>query len=57
MSKLVPGFADFLKGMPAGSWVAISQKNNLTLAFGADPRDVLREARGKGERLPLMVRV
>jgi len=45
------------EGIPAGAWVAISVARHLAIAFGADARQVLNEARIKGERLPLMLRV
>jgi hypothetical protein len=57
MSKLVPNFHEILNGIPAGAWVAISEKQQKAIAFGADAISVLKEARRNGERLPLMVRV
>ena len=57
MSKLVSGFAEILRDIPAGAWVAISEKQKLVIACGADALAVLNEARSKGERIPLMVRV
>jgi hypothetical protein len=46
-----------LKGIPAGAWVAISERQNKTLAYGVDAKAVFSEAQQKGEELPLMVRV
>jgi len=57
MSTLVANLADLLKDIPAGAWVAISEQEHKTIAYGADARTVLVEARGKGERLPLMLRM
>jgi hypothetical protein len=57
MPKLEPNFAELLNGIPAGAWVAISQHAHETIAYGDDARVVLNEARGKGERFPLMLRV
>jgi len=57
MSTLVANLADLLKDIPAGAWVAISEQQHKAIAHGADARSVLMEARGKGERLPLMLRV
>jgi hypothetical protein len=57
MSKLVKNFAEILNGLPAGAWVAISEKQHLAIAYGTDARSVLNEAREKGEPIPLMVRV
>ena len=45
------------EGIPAGAWVAISEKQQKAIAFGPDARAVLNQARGLGERLPLMMRV
>lgn len=57
MSKLGFNIAQIFDGLPAGAWVAISEKLHKAIAFGADARSVLNEARGLGERLPLMLRV
>lgn len=57
MSKLVKNYAEILNGLPAGVWVAISERQHLAIAYGADARTVLNEAREKGEPIPLMVRV
>jgi hypothetical protein len=57
MATLVADLAEILKEIPAGVWVAISERQRKAIAFGADARSVLNEARGKGERLPLMLRV
>jgi hypothetical protein len=55
MSKLA--LDQLLQGMPAGAWVAISERHQKALAYGTDARLVLNEARGLGESLPLMLRV
>jgi hypothetical protein len=57
MATLVKNFAEILKEIPAGAWVAISERQHRTIAFGADARSVLRQAREMGEQIPLMVRV
>jgi hypothetical protein len=57
MSKLVANLAEILKEMPAGAWVAISAVQNEAIACGEDALSVLKEARVKGEHLPLMLRV
>jgi hypothetical protein len=57
MSKLVANLADLLKDIPAGAWVAISEQQHKAIAYGADARTVLMEARVQGERLPLMLRM
>lgn len=48
---------DLLKDIPAGAWVAISEKRHVVLAFGTDAKAVADEAHAKGEDLPLIVRV
>lgn len=55
MSKLA--LHQLLQGIPAGVWVAISERQQKALAYGADARLVLKEARGQGENLPLMLRM
>lgn len=57
MSTIFTNFAEILQKVPAGDWVAISEQQRTAIAYGADARAVLNEARIKGERLPLMVRV
>jgi hypothetical protein len=57
MSKLIANYPEIFRGIPAGAWVAISEAHHYAIAFGADARLVLNEARVKGERLPLMLRV
>lgn len=44
-----------LKGIPAGAWVAVEQSR--VIAYGADVQQVLAEARSKGSREPLIVKV
>jgi Family of unknown function (DUF5678) len=57
MATTVADLPELLKGLPAGAWVAISEKQNKALAYGVDPQAVFDEARQKGEEQPLMVRV
>ncbi|MGD0731558.1 MAG: DUF5678 domain-containing protein [Terracidiphilus sp.] len=57
MATTVADIPDLLKSIPAGAWVAISERRNKVIAFGVDAQAVLDEARVKGEDLPLMVRV
>lgn len=57
MATLGLNFAELFQGIPAGDWVAISERQRKAIAFGADARSVLNQARGLGERLPLMLRV
>jgi hypothetical protein len=46
-----------LKGIPAGAWVAISSDRDHVIGYGPDMRDVLQEARDKGEGDPLILKV
>jgi hypothetical protein len=57
MGTVLADLPDLLKGIPAGAWVAISEKQHKAVAFGVDAQAVLNEALEKGEKLPLMVRV
>jgi hypothetical protein len=57
MSKLIPNLSEILSAIPAGEWVAISERQQQAIAHGRDARSVLNEARGLGESLPLMIRV
>lgn len=57
MATTIADLSDLLKDIPAGAWVAISERQHKTIAFGVDARAVLNEAKEKGEQLPLMVRV
>jgi hypothetical protein len=57
MPATVADLPELLKGIPPGAWVAISESQNKTLAYGVDPQAVFNEAQQKGENQPLMVRV
>jgi hypothetical protein len=57
MATTVADPSGLLKGIPAGVWAAISEQQHKVIAFGAGPQAVLAEARKKGEKLPLIVRV
>jgi Family of unknown function (DUF5678) len=57
MPKLATGIAELPNDIPAGAWVAISEKQRKTVAYGADPQSVLKKSREQGEQLPLMIRV
>jgi hypothetical protein len=48
---------ELLKGIPRGAWVAISSGHERVIAFGSELRAVLEEAKAKGERDPLVMRV
>ena len=57
MATTVADIFELLKVIPAGAWVAISERQHKALAYGVDAQAVLDEAIEKGEKLPLMVRV
>jgi hypothetical protein len=57
MATLGLNITELLEGIPAGAWVAISERQRKAIAFGTDARAVLNAARRMGERLPLMLRV
>jgi hypothetical protein len=49
--------AGLTRDIPAGAWVAISERLHKVLAYGIDLPVVVGEARELGEDLPLIVRV
>jgi len=55
MAAVAINLSDILKGIPAGAWVAVEQYR--VVAYGADMQQVLAEARRKGVREPLIVKV
>lgn len=57
MATKIADLSEILKGIPAGAWVAISERLHKAIAFGVDAQAVLNEAQKQGEKLPLMVRV
>jgi hypothetical protein len=57
MATSTADLSELLKGIPAGAWVAISERLHKAIAFGVDAQAVLNEAQKQGEKLPLMVRV
>jgi hypothetical protein len=57
MATAVVDVSSLLKGIPSGAWVAISERQNKVVAYGADAQAVSRQAKEKGEANPLMVRV
>lgn len=57
MSTATVDLSDMLKGVPAGAWVAISEKQHRVVAYGVDPQAVMNESREKGEEQPLIVRI
>jgi len=57
MASSIANIESLLKGIPSGAWVAISERQNKVLSYGADAQSVLDEAESTGETHPLIVRV
>jgi hypothetical protein len=55
MAALAINLSDILKDVPAGAWVALEKYR--VVAYGSDMQKVLAEARAKGIREPLIVKV
>lgn len=49
--------AELTKGVPRGSWVAVSSDKSHVVTHGEDMRAVIREAKSKGEDQPIVFRV
>jgi len=46
-----------LRGIPPGTWVAISQSQEHVVATGGSLEEILLQARKKGEELPFVIRI
>jgi len=57
MATTIADLTGLLKDVPAGAWVAISERQHKVLSYGLDAQAVLDEARKAGEADPLIVRV
>ena len=57
MANIAADFSALLKDIPAGAWVAISEKEDAVLAYGPDPQEVFRKALEHGEQEPLITRI
>jgi hypothetical protein len=55
MAAVAINLSEILKDVPRGAWVALCQYR--VVAYGADMQSVLAEARRKGVRDPLIVKV
>lgn len=55
MAAVAINLSDLLKDIPPGAWVAVEQYR--VVAYGADMQQVLAEARSKGAREPLILKV
>jgi|HubBroStandDraft_1064217.scaffolds.fasta_scaffold79855_2 hypothetical protein len=50
-------YSSLLKDLPAGAWVAISEKTMSVIAYSAEIQTVVERSRQQGETDPLIVRV
>jgi hypothetical protein len=50
-------FAALLKNIPPGAWVALSSDKSRVVAYGADMRKVLEDARSAGNEDPIITRI
>jgi hypothetical protein len=55
MAAVAINLQDILKDIPPGAWVAVEQYR--VIAYGADMQQVLAEARKRGAREPLILKV
>ncbi|MFP5205386.1 MAG: DUF5678 domain-containing protein [Acidobacteriota bacterium] len=57
MATFAIDLSHLLQGIPAGAWVAISEKDERVVAYAADLQTVIKLAHERGELNPLIVRV
>jgi hypothetical protein len=57
MAATTIDYSSLVKGLPAGAWVAISERTNEVIAYAAEIQTVIDKAREHGENDPLVVRV
>jgi len=57
MATLTMNFQELLKGIPRGAWVAVASDQKRVVAYGAEMRKVLEDARELGEQDPIIFRV
>lgn len=57
MSSVLANFSEIVKDVPPGAWAAISEREERVIVYGRDLQTVLKEARERGEPVPLMVKV
>jgi len=55
MATAIVDLFELLEGIPAGAWVAISERQHSVLAYGADAQSVLSEAQAKGNTVHLSI--
>ena len=57
MAAATIDYSALVKGLPAGAWVAISERTNRVIAYAAEIQTVVDRAHESGESDPLIVRV
>ena len=57
MAAVIADLDELLKDIPSGAWVAISEEKHIVVSYGADAQEVLKQAKERGEKSPLLVRV
>ena len=58
--NMVPNVTDFgklLSGIPPGAWVAVSRTEDRVIAFSAEMKEAIKQAKEKGEPNPIIFRV
>ena len=53
----VKELSELLKGIPKGSWVALSRNEESVIAYAATLEQVLQKAKETGEDRPVVIRV
>ena len=54
MEPNVKDFGKLLSGIPPGAWVAVSRTEDRVIAFAAEMKEALKEAKEKGEPNPII---
>jgi hypothetical protein len=57
MAPPVTDLGELLKDVPPGAWVAISQDEQRVVAYAAEMRDALSQAKELGEECAIVFRV
>ncbi len=50
-------FSALLKDIPRGAWVALTADRTKVVSYGSDVRQVIEEARRRGSKEPIIMRV
>jgi hypothetical protein len=57
VATLAIDFTAIIKGVPRGSWVALSNDEKQLIAYGPDMDRVINQAHDEGESDPIIMRV